>query len=100
MILEMTGFGFIVCSIFIPIFSRSVYGEFIRFSCLGTANILWAISALARDSILLAIWCTAWGAFSFWLAWRMRPPRKRRASRIFARVKVAGHRLTVVPVGA
>lgn len=40
------------------------------------------------------------GAALAWLFWRKRPPRKRRPSKIAARVRDLGHRLVVAPAGA
>jgi len=77
-----------------------------------------SVPCSARPAAFWSVWIVAWyipvmlagqfasmsigAGFAGWfayLAWKRRPPRKRKPSKVAARIKDLGHRLVLVPAG-
>lgn len=64
-----------------------------NFFALAAYGLVHGTPVIAVVGVVLAGVCA-------WLAWETRPPRRRRPSRVAARVKNVGHKLVVVPARA
>lgn len=73
--------------------------DFYGYVLLAAANMIGAVAdAVGGNQVMAAVRAALAGVIA-WVAWRKRPPRRRRPSKVAAKVRDLGHRLVVVPAG-
>lgn len=73
--------------------------DFYGYVLAAAANMVVAVADAVDGNQAMAAVRAALAGVIAWIAWRKRPPRRRRPSKVAAKVRDLGHRLVVVPAG-